>query len=831
MTTGDGEPVRMIKLLKTTAFVGPNPFAPCKAMRVLVDLGSARGLTLSQLEIADSSLSSLPALGDWARDGSTGQLTVGEVLARIARDVQAATELPPPDFAASRELPDGTTEIVYGATLDEVAKEAGAFSREWLRSLLGGDDSDPEFDLEADFRACLRRARRHLPGPSTVALLRAAASRCIPWLQLADGVSFQLGQGQYQQRIDGGTTALASQIAVALAADKVRSSTMLAEAGLPVPEQLVVSDIQSAETAAESLGWPLAVKPLTGTQGSGVSLGIGDPEQLADALDEAQHAGRADPVLLEQLIPGRCHRLLVVGGRLIGGIRTAAASESSPWSDQPEGDISAAIHPDNRLLAERAAVTIGLDIAAVEFVTPDISRSHFDRTPSGDSQAVASALGGGAICAVDGAPSLRPFTAVGIDAAGAVIDLLFPPGSPSRIPIAAVTGTNGKTTTARMLSSIMAADGRRVGLTSTDAVYLDGLPAVRGDMSGPAAARTVLRDPRMQVAVLETARGGIVRRGLGFDYCDVAGVLNVSEDHIGMDGIDSLQTLAEVKSSLVKVTRGTVVLNADCPWSLGMRAVAGDARLCLISSRANHDVVALHRQAGGPTGQVEPIDGEDWLVLYEGDVRLPLLATRTIPATLNGQARHNVGNALMAAAMGRALNASTDAIAEGLRRFSLSFDQAPGRLNIHDSHGFRVILDYGHNPAAMQAMVETVEAMAPSGKRCVVIMVPGDRRDSDVTALADVLAGHFDRYICKQNDDRRGRDEGEITALVRAALLQRGVEDSAIDCILDEQQAVDAALAGARPGDLVLIFGERTARCWQQIVSFQPAWGALSESG
>jgi cyanophycin synthetase len=399
--------------------------------------------------------------------------------------------------------------------------------------------------------------------------------------------------------------------------------------------------------------------------------------------------------------------------------------------------------------------------------------------------------------------------------------MLFPPGTPSRIPIATLTGTNGKTTTARMLAHILKFAGHTVGLTTTDAVYINGILTVKGDMTGPVAANMVLKDPIVDAAVLETARGGLVRAGLGYESCDVGAVLNVASDHIGMGGIETLDELALVKRIVVEVARDTAVLNADDPRCLKMADHTPARHICYVTRDPRHELVREHIRAGGRAMVLEHGLNGDQIVLYDKGAQLPLIWTHLIPATFEGKALHNVENAMFAAAMAHGLGKSLDEIRNGLRTFDMTFFQAPGRLNVFDEHGFRVILDYGHNPAAIKAMVETVERMAPKGRRIVVVMIAGDRREEDIDAVAAILAPHFDHFIAKQNDDRRGRADGELPGLVRDALMRHGVESARISVTPPEDEAVAEALERARPDDLVLIFGEKTARCWEQIVQFR----------
>jgi cyanophycin synthetase len=356
-----------------------------------------------------------------------------------------------------------------------------------------------------------------------------------------------------------------------------------------------------------------------------------------------------------------------------------------------------------------------------------------------------------------------------------------------------------------------------VGLTTTDAVYSNGHLVVKGDMTGPAAARMVLRDPDVDAAVLETARGGLVRRGLGYDAVDVGACLNVTSDHLGLGGIDTLEQLAQVKSTVVRVARNVAVLNADDTYCRSMADGLQAKEILWVTMESPSEAVQAHVAAGGKAVALEPGDHDsEEIVIYDQCRRMPLIKTRLIPATLEGKAVHNVQNAMFAVAMVYSVGKSLDTIRQGLRTFDSNFFQTPGRMNIFDEHPFRTILDYGHNEAAVRAMVQTVEKMAPRGKKHVVVTCPGDRRDEDVLAIANQLAGHFDSYICYTEDNPRDRDAGQVGAMLDRALQDAGVAAEAITVVPLEPEAVQMGLERSQPDDLLLVFGEAISRTWKQ---------------
>jgi cyanophycin synthetase len=407
--------------------------------------------------------------------------------------------------------------------------------------------------------------------------------------------------------------------------------------------------------------------------------------------------------------------------------------------------------------------------------------------------------------------------------------MLFPPGTPSRVPIAAITGTNGKTTTSRMLSHVLKMAGHTVGLTSTDGVYTDGQLTVQGDMTGPASARMVLRDPEVDAAVLETARGGLLRSGMGFRESNVSACLNVTADHLGLRGIDTLEQLAEVKRVVIEVAKDTVVLNADDELCLKMADHSTAERICYITLNHAHSLVKEHIRAGGIALVLEEGMNGHMIALYDTGQHIPLLWTHLIPATLEGRALHNVQNAMFAAAMAYSLSVNLENIRHGLRTFDSTFFQAPGRMNVYDEHPFKVILDYAHNPAAVKTVCQVVDRFDVKGRKIIVFAAPGDRRDEDILETGRVAAGHFDHYICRRDDNPRGRGATEVPEMLQGALTERGVEESQIAIVPDEQEANAEALSMARPGDLLLILCDGVARSWKQIIYFKPGGDSAPE--
>ena len=734
---------------------------------------------------------------------------------------------------------------------------------------------DPEFDFQAELTSFIKAAQRKELGPSTFSLVKAAEERDIPWLRLNDYSLVQFGHGKYQKRIMATITSETRCIGVEIAGDKSETSRLLNDLGLPVPQQMIVYSAKEAARAARRIGFPVVVKPLDGNHGRGVSINLMSEDAVAVAHAEAYAQGKSSGVIVESFITGFDHRMLVVNGALVAAAKrvpghvvgdgklTIAQLVEEVNKDPRRGighqkvltnleldaqaerlmadagltaesvledgrlfylrstanlstggtaiDVTDIVHPDNKDMAERAVVAVGLDVGGVDFLIDDITKSYKDI--------------GGAIVEVNAAPGFRmhvaPSEGQPRDVAGKVMEMLFPLGSKARIPIAAITGTNGKTTTSRMLAHIMKSVGHRVGLTSTDGVYVDGKVTVKGDMTGPTSAQMVLRDPSVDFAVMETARGGILRAGLGYRRSDVAACLNVSEDHMGLGGINTLEEMARVKRVVVESATETVVLNADDIHCLRMADYVTAKTICYATMNADHALVKEHIRAGGRAVVLERGMNGDMITIYNNGTHLPVLWSHLIPATFEGKAAYNVQNAMFAAAMAFSFGVDLDNIRHGLRTFDTSFFQTPGRGNVFDEHAFKVILDYAHNPAAFNALSGLVDQMDIPGKRIFVISIPGDRRDEDVATAARILAPHFDVFICKADGNRRGRGHDEIPQLMKACLLENGVDASAIHIVPEEPEAVALGLNMAGEGDLLVINGDDTVRCWKQIIYFK----------
>jgi len=804
---------------------------------------------------------------------------LGHVLEHVAIELQCLAGTPVSyGKTRSQDLPRGEYYVIFSYEEEAVGLAAAELGLRLIRHLLPPEREahlPGPWDFRAELEDLVRLAQRRAFGPSTASLVRAAEERDIPWIRLNDRSLVQLGHGKFQRRIQATVTSETKHTAVEIASDKRLTNQILSDLGLPVPRQMRVRGPNDAIEAAEKIGYPVVVKPLDGNHGKGVSINLTAAEQVRTAFEQAYE--HSSVVIVETFQEGNDYRIVVVDGKVravaqrvpghvvgdgrhtvaelveivnsdprrgIGhekvltrleldqqALRLLEQSGLTAESVLPDGkvfylrstgnlstggtsvDKTDAIHYDNRVMAERAVKAIGLDVGGVDYISPDITRSYKEA--------------GGAIVEINAAPGFRmhtsPTEGTPRDVAGPVIDMLFPPGTPYRIPIAAITGTNGKTTTTRMVGHILKLSGCTVGMATSDGVYIDGELTVAGDMTGPWASHLVLRDPSVDAAVLETARGGIVRAGLGWRKCKVGAVLNVASDHLGMGGINDLDALAEVKQVVAEVAQEWCVLNAD-DERVSRMAEHSRGKPIYVTLKRENELVRRHIRAKGRAVALEEGLNGRMIVIYEGEENLPLLWARQIPATVDGHAIHNIQNSMFAAAIAHAMGISLENIRQGLRTFTTDFFQTPGRMNFYNEHPFRVLLDYAHNAHGMEAMARTIRELTVTGRRIGVLAAPGDRRDEDILDLARAAAPAFDFIFLREDDNRRGRKPGETGALVRQGLLAAGLPADRVSAeIYRETEAVQRALETAQPGDLLVIFGDKLERDWDQIVGFGQA--------
>jgi cyanophycin synthetase len=862
-----------IRILETLILKGPNYWSYRPSVWMRIDLGPFRDRPTRDLPGFEERLVRLlPSLEEHhcsesqkggfllrVREGTW----LGHVAEHVAIEIQNVIGINV-SFGGTREtkLP-GVYNLVYEMEEERVGVRAGKLALdvvEWCAGL----------DLDLDFPESLddlkRLREKWALGPSTKSIVDAAAARGIPFLRLNERSLVQLGTGVHQRRIQATIASTTAQLGVEIAGDKDMTKRLLSEHGVPVPRGYVVADEDEAMEIASKLGWPLVVKPLDASHGRGVLTNIRSEEELRLAYRDARQF--RDDIIIEQFLDGFDFRFLVIQGKFIcaaqrvpacvvgDGTHTIAELVAETNQDPRRGighekvltriaidelslallarhnlspasvpasgqtvslkstanlstggiarDVTDLVHPSNVHMMERVAGIVGLDIAGIDVISPTVEK------PLGE-------VGGG-IVGVNAAPGFRmhvaPAEGTPRDVAGAVVDMLFPPGSPSRVPIVSVTGTNGKTTTTRLIAHIARYAGHHVGLTTTEAVYINSEAIIKGDCTGPASAQAVLRDPTVTFATLETARGGLLRSGLGYDWANVGVITNIAADHLGIRDIDSLEDLARVKSLVTErvVAEGVAVLNAEdamTPW-LASRT---KARIAYFSLDPLNALWRDHIAAGG-LGAV--MDRHDTLCLYRSTLRIPLVHARQVPITFDAKARFNIANALAASLAAFAAGIEMDDIRGGLTTFHSTPFQAPGRANLYDFRDFRVMVDYCHNAHGMAALGPFVQAMKKA-RVIGIINAPGDRRDADIQAFASAAAPFFDLVILRDDEDLRGRQAGQVMGLLRETLAGAGFGAERIETAKNEAEAVRRALSLAKRDDLVVILAEKVAKVAAQV--------------
>ncbi|GAA5180535.1 cyanophycin synthetase [Niveibacterium umoris] len=789
-----------------------------------------------------------PDLGQLQPRGHTESVAMAHVLEGAALGLQAQAGCPVTFSRCHSTLEKGVFQVVVEYSEEPVGRLALELAEELIRSAL----EDIPFDLAAAL-ARLREVDEDVRlGPSTGSIVQAAVARGIPFRRLTEGSLVQFGWGSKQRRIQAAEMDSTSAIAESIAQDKELTKRLLLAAGVPVPVGRPVVDIEDAWVAAQEIGLPVVVKPQDGNQGKGVTVNITSREQLEMAYKVACEF--RDDIMVERYLPGYDYRLLVVGDKLVAaarrdppfvigdGVHTVRQLVEQVNADPRRGDghatsltkirfdeiaiarlemqgltadsvppkgkrvvlrnnanlstggtatdVTDDVHPEVAARAVAAAQMVGLDICGVDVVCDSVLKPLEEQ--------------GGGMVEVNAAPGLRmhlnPSFGKGRAVGEAIIGSMFPNGEDGRIPVVAVTGTNGKTTTVRLIAHLFMANGQTVGMTNTDGVYIQGRRIDTGDCSGPKSARNVLLNPLVDAAVFETARGGVLREGLAFDRCQVAVVTNIGlGDHLGLNFITTVDELAVLKRVIVQnvADDGTAVLNAADPIVAAM-ADNCSGKITFFAADRHLPVMAAHRAQGN---RVVYVDG-DTIVAAEGMVkhRVPLAE---IPITRNGTISFQVENVMAAVAAGWAAGLDWDVIRKGLATFRNDSDNAPGRFNVFDYRGATVIADYGHNPDAMSALVRAVEAM-PARRRSVVISGAGDRRDEDITQQTEILGAAFDDVLLYQDACQRGREDGEVIALLRKG-LEGAARTSHVDEITGEFIAIDKALARLETGDLCLI--------------------------
>lgn len=789
-----------------------------------------------------------PQMGALQPYGHNDTVPLAQVLELVALTLQAEAGCPVTFSRTTATLETGIYQVVVEYSEEDVGRLALALAQQLIQSAR----DDTPFDLAAALKQLRDTDEDVRLGPSTGSIVQAAVARNIPFRRMTEGSMVMFGWGSRQRRIQAAEIDATGAIAESIAQDKELTKKLLDAAGVPVPQGRSVVDPSDAWAAALEIGLPVVIKPKDGNQGKGVTVNVTTREQL-DAGFRAASEFR-DDILVERYLPGHDYRLLVVGDKLVAaarreppqvigdgkhtvrelvdevnrdprrgdghatsltkirfddialgtlvqqgmnadsvpalGQRVVLRNNANLSTGGTATDVTDDVHPEVAERAIAAAHMIGLDICGVDLVADSVLKPMED-------------VGGG-IVEVNAAPGLRMHLAPSFGkprAIGeAIMDTLFKDGDDGRIPVVAVTGTNGKTTTVRLIAHLLTASGLRTGMTNTDGVYIEGRRIDSGDCSGPRSARNVLLHPDVDAAVFETARGGLLREGLAFDKCQVAVVTNIGAgDHLGLNYITTLEDLAVLKRVIVQnvAVGGMAVLNAADPTVAAM-AEKTRGEVTFFAQDVSNPIMAMHRAQGRRVVFVE----EGYLVAAQGSF-VERIDLKEVPITRGGVVGFQVENVMASVAAAWGVGTSWDAIRLGLKTFVGESDNAPGRFNVFDYRGATVIADYGHNPDAIAALVNAVEGM-PAKRRSVVISGAGDRRDQDIRQQTEILGKAFDDVLLYQDQCQRGRADGEVIALLRAGLAG-ATRTGHVEEINGEFVAIDRALDRLDEGDLCLV--------------------------
>ena len=850
-----------MKVLRIRALRGPNLWSKHTSIEATIFCTDAENNINTVSGFETRLRKCFPELSRFRSSIGQGDTSIAHVLQQITFDLQKLTGCPI-TFSQTVLAPDPHT---YRIVVEYSEEKVGRLAFESAQELCLAALNDTAFDLPAALGR-LRELNEDIRlGPSTGAIVQAAIARGIPIRRLTEGSLVQFGWGSKQRRIQASESDITSAVAESIVQDKDLTKTLLHAAGIPVPLGREVDDVNDAWLAACEIGVPVVVKPQDSNQGKGVTVNLATEEQVKSAYKIAKEYSSS--VLVERYIPGHDYRMLVVGNKLVAAARReppqvigdgkqtirqlvqqinldpkrgeghvssltkiqldeislshletqGLTAESIPTQNTrvilrnnanlstggTATDVTDDVHPE---LAERvvaAAQVVGLDICGIDVVCSSVTQSLEDQ--------------GGGIIEINAAPGLRmhlqPSYGKARNVGEAIIDNMFHPGDDARIPVVSVTGTNGKTTTARLIAGILGKNDKRVGLACTDGVYIDDQCIDTGDCSGPVSARNILFHPDVDAAVLETARGGLLREGLGFDRNDVAVVTNIGMgDHLGMGYVNTAEELAAVKRIVVQnVTPGTgyAVLNAADPLVASMADHCPGAVIYFALDKHN-PVLALHRSKHQRVIYVE----NNFIVASaeDGEHRIPL---KEIPLTKNGSITFQIENVMAAVGACWALSLDWSVIQKGLTGFVNNTQTAPGRFNLFNYRNATLIADYGHNPDAIQALVSAIDNI-PSKKRSVVISAAGDRRDEDIRQQTRILGDAFDEVVLYQDKCQRGRADGEVLTLLREG-LGNAKRTQKVSEIVGEAIAIDAALSNLEDGELCLILVDQVEQSLGQI--------------
>jgi cyanophycin synthetase len=866
-----------VEILEMRALRGPNRFSRYQAIFMELDIGTYEELPTDKLPgFKDRLVELIPTLHEHrCSPGYPGGFIermengtwLGHVTEHVALELQclAATEV---GFGKTLDTKqEGIYYVIFRYRDEEVGLAAGRAAVDIVNAVANGEDVDLPSIIDE-----LKEIREdNLLGPSTRSIVEEAHSRDIPTIRLNKYSYVQLGHGVNQRRIQATMTDRTSAIGVEIADDKMRTKEVLEEAGVPIPEGENVEELQAALEAAHDIGYPVVVKPLVGNHGRGITVNVNGEDDLMVAFEQAKRFH--DTVVVERYLPGFDHRVLVINGEFVAAARRDPASvigdgrstvqelidelNEDPQRGfghekvltqvkvdfmtkrllsqmgmgldtvlpQGEGlvlkstanlsqggtstDVTDEVHPFVRHMAERIAQIIDIDIMGIDIIAPHL------REPLEDT--------GGGVVEVNAAPGFRmhlaPFHGEPRNVAAPVVDILFPPGTTGTIPIVTVTGTNGKTTTARLIAHILKISGKTVGMSNTEGVVIGNDKILSGDYSGPEGTKFVLKEPSVEAAVLEVARGAILRRGLNVYESDVGVFMNVSGDHLGQEDIETVEEMADVKGIVVETVKdtGRAVLNAEDPLVVRFKDTIR-AKSILFSLDPDLPVLMEHLDRKGTVMTV--VDGT--IVLRKRALDFPVANVNDVPITLEGKASFNVANALAAAAACYALGISEKGIERGLKTFNPSTSQSRGRMNIIDIGNFKVLVDYGHNPASVRAL-SVIYPHLSTGRVIGMHSGTGNRRDEDIMEFGRTLGDIYDHIVLTDSDPRR-REIGETAEVVKRGILETGFPEEELTVVLDAREAIRTALEMAQAGDLVVLQCDDVDQVLEDVFAFKEAF-------
>lgn len=847
-----------MKILKIQALRGPNIWSiqRKKLIQMRLDLEEMEQFPTNKIEGFRERIEALlPSMiehrcSEGVRGGFFSRIErgtwMGHVIEHIALEIQTLAGMET-GFGRTRET---KTPGIYNVVFSYVEENVGLFAAESSVAIAEALIAGNPYDIDADIQKMREIRERVRLGPSTGSIVEEAVSRDIPWIRLGTNSLVQLGYGVNQMRFQATITCKTSNIAVDIACNKEETKRMLDMASIPVASGGICVDEEDLENVIKKIGFPIVIKPLDGNHGKGASINVKNLDDAKAGLAYAKNYSRR--VIVEKFITGYDFRVLVIDNKLVAaakrepahvkgdGIQTIQQLIDETNKDPRRGyghenvlteitvdrdttdlldkkeytlqtipqkdeivylkstanlstggtsvDVTDMMHPENIFLCERISRVIGLDVCGIDIMAENLTQPLKET--------------GGCILEVNAAPGFRmhlaPSEGLPRNVAAPVIDMLYPPGKPSRIPIIAITGTNGKTTTTRLIAHIVKNNGFRVGFTTSDGIYVQNHMMEKGDTTGPISAEYILKDPTVEFAVLETARGGILRAGLGFSRCDIGIITNIQEDHLGLSDIHTLDELARVKATVVKSIKkeGWAILNAEDEYCLKI-ANELDCNIAYFAMDENHPKALQFAKEG----KIVAVYENGFITIKKGEWKIRVERATHVPLTLGGKAKFMIANVLAATLASYLYGFKTEDISLSLQTFIPSAAQTPGRMNIFEFKKFKVLIDFAHNPAGYKGVSEYLSSVEAT-KKIGIIAGVGDRRDEDIKECATLAANMFDHIIIRQEKYLRGRTEEEIIGLIMQGIKESG-KAITYEIIAKETEAIKHAIDNAEEGSFI----------------------------